>query len=879
MAEIREILVLHHSHTDIGYTHTQPVLWELERRFIDQAIELCEQTADYPEESQPIWTCETTGPVLHWLEHASDNQIDRFKKLVEAGRISIGGMLCNITPLYSAEQLYRSLYPIRELRERFGAPIRGAINHDVNGLPWPITELLLDAGIEILLMGINIHFGGFPLHRPLGFRWQSPDGREILAFNGEHYSGFERELRLTQNSTAAMAEGLAAYTERLHSQDYPYDFIYLTSTHPYFADNNPPNPDLVRMVRQWNDEGRTPVIRFANAEMVADRLRRQPEGSVPLYAGDWTDYWNFGAGSSALETRINRRSRARLMAAEALEVARPDGGSVKSIESVHNLTRQAYWNLNFYDEHSWGAAASVTAPDRDGVVAQWYHKANYAYQARDLTSLLMRDRLEETAANPATGQGTTGVLAYNGAPAARSVYLRIPQNWLDGTWQHFLSKIHAIEMEQEGWSARNSRLAGPIELPAYGYKLLPIDNLTEASEAPGLEVAEGRIESPYHRLRFDPQTGRILSLFDKKLAHEFVDAESEWSFFGFVQETDDPAQHQCQPPNWGRDAFFDFTWQGIHKSNSGWKADWSALRQPPTRLEACEVEKTPDGVSLILRWTAPGVERLEQRIKLCANRPAIELYAGFYKRDIRTPDGIYFTFPCDLPSWRAHFDTADLPVEFDAEQLPGSCRDWVTVGNWVAVHNETHGLTVASPDAPLFQIGDFNFGKRQEQVSRERKPLLLAWSLNNYWNTNFRASQPGYLRFRYELITHGPYDPVVSTMAGLTAITPIELHPVVSMQQAQEEQLLQVDGPGIIPLHIKRAEPHPSTQSGDTFIVRLMNVGDTASAASVALSGKTIRQAYLANTLEEAVSPLVVAGGGVSVDVPARGLVTVGLVC
>src|SRR2546422_6216779 len=113
LQDIKEILVIHHSHTDIGYTHPQPILWELERRFIDQAIDLCERTADWPEPSQMRWTCETTGPVMHWLQHASSKQIERFARLAAAERISVGGMLCNITPLYNAEQLARSLYPVR----------------------------------------------------------------------------------------------------------------------------------------------------------------------------------------------------------------------------------------------------------------------------------------------------------------------------------------------------------------------------------------------------------------------------------------------------------------------------------------------------------------------------------------------------------------------------------------------------------------------------------------------------------------------------------------------------------------------------------------------------------------------------------------------
>lgn len=93
MSPIKDILVLHHSHLDLGYTHSQPVMRELQIEYINQALKLLDDTADWPELSRPKWTCEVTEPVIWWLEQAQDIDINRFRLYLQEGRLAISTSL------------------------------------------------------------------------------------------------------------------------------------------------------------------------------------------------------------------------------------------------------------------------------------------------------------------------------------------------------------------------------------------------------------------------------------------------------------------------------------------------------------------------------------------------------------------------------------------------------------------------------------------------------------------------------------------------------------------------------------------------------------------------------------------------------------------
>ena len=849
MSQIKDIYVYHHSHLDIGFTHTQPVVWELQNVFLDQAIQLCEQTQSEPADRRFYWTCEVTEPVLKWLEQASDRQIERLIAFVRNGQICISALQMHMTPLANAEQMSRVLYGAQILRDRLGARIHTAISHDVNGHPWSLADHLIDAGIELYTTGINIHFGGIPLRRPGLFRWQTQDGRELLTYHGEHYSLFTQFCKLEKKDTTWMKAGLDRYINRIVEEGWPHDFIYLSSTNLPMYDNSPPDSELLEMIERWNIEGHPQRIHLVTPSLFLERLRQIPEHLIPVYRGDWTDYWNFGSASTAYETKVNRRSKSSMKAADLL--ASVNGFGTKRLHA------EAWRQINYFDEHTWGANTSITQPDSPYTQASWMHKAHMAYQGNSLSGFLLHEQMEKLSGNPAQSGEPEGVLLLNASHVEQTVDVRVAEQYLIKGRNTLQGRF--VHHEMNGDTDWTKPAYGEITLPPFSYQMLPLGGLQETSHPERIAVADGEIRTPYYKCQYDPRTGRILSLLDMTNNRDIIDRSSDWSLFQFVHESIDPLWQEQK-----RSVLFDRVPDKCNNNVSCWNHAWKARRRGPEKLLSHEVITHASGVTLVFCWEAPSVQNLEQRITFFAKNPDIECVASFYKNDIIEPESIYFVFPLHLQQgWQATFDTAGAYVNLDSDQLPGVCRDWVSVDQTVSMYDGTHGVTLVCPDAPMVQIGDFHFGKEQAEVPRNENPVLLAWPMNNYWDTNFRARQPGRHTFKYMLTAFSKFDLAAVSKQAARASMPVQTFPVIHCQEKKAGQFLQVRGE-IIPYYLKASE------EGRAMIVRLHNIHDEEQAVDLIWPDRTISRAHRIDPMEAILEEIAVVNGQVQVIVPAK---------
>ena len=119
---------------------------------------------------------------------------------------------------------------------------------------------------------------------------------------------------------------------------------------------------------------------------------------IPVVRGDFTPYWEDGAGSSARETAINRTAAERLVQAETLS-AMLDPRQYPAAEFA-----DAWRNVILYDEHTWGAHNSITEPDKPFVKDQWKIKQAFALDADAQSRKLLVDRARPRASDgPAAG--------------------------------------------------------------------------------------------------------------------------------------------------------------------------------------------------------------------------------------------------------------------------------------------------------------------------------------------------------------------------------------------------------------------------------------------------------------------------------------------
>src|SRR5215472_4564134 len=97
-AKITHVDIVHHTHTDVGYTALPSVIRDLQRRYLDAAVDTCRYDRNFH------WTVESLLGLEDWWQVSTLARRNLLIDLVKAGQMDVMAMPFNQTPCLNGMQ-------------------------------------------------------------------------------------------------------------------------------------------------------------------------------------------------------------------------------------------------------------------------------------------------------------------------------------------------------------------------------------------------------------------------------------------------------------------------------------------------------------------------------------------------------------------------------------------------------------------------------------------------------------------------------------------------------------------------------------------------------------------------------------------------------
>lgn len=775
------MFVIHHSHTDIGYTDRQERIEQYHVDFIRQAVNISKDIRSGKREEWKgfKWTCETFWAVERFLKEAGGEEQRDFAEAVRLGDIELSGTYLNMTEL-ADEDLLRSIHAKAAAYGRsIGCPVDSAMTADINGYSWGYAQSLLDAGISHLFSCIHTHHGMFALGRKqTPFWWETPDDRKLLVWNGEHYM-FGNELGLcpdgvgsymirdefrtpaiVDNREEIMKTRIERYLCKLEEEGYPYDFVPVMVS-GLATDNGSPNGEIAQAIQAWNEwYGDGIVLEMSTLSRFFSHLKKQ-EVEIPVYRGDWPDWWSDGVGSTPMQTQLFRDAQRTLRKVKSLD----PGQQIVSIQELADIEQE----LVMYAEHTWGFHASVHSP---------WHWNVQMLEARKLAFAANASRLAHRALDKVQ-RALGGSLLHPGRPFRYRV-ANTEQHALrqlaDFEWDGFENERFKDGMEvvdestgqvvphQPGVQCatvdvnlmsgeRKQYLIRPATTPpkaktTSNVKLVGADTVYDIEDMyPSGEAKDACVfsqhgaESPYVNIRWNEEG--IVSWVIKETGEDLIRKDRKHGAFTPVYEVT-PADGPVNPGSM----------YAVRSSMGRNRKGMNVQRSAGRLTKAKAVSNGPLYGAVELQFETLGMSCYSVFLKLHAASSRVDVSVRFHKNSVWEPENVYISLP--FTSGMPHAETlwldkAGAPVRPWIDQLPGTLLDYYCIQEGLSYVGENRAIMIAAPDTPLVQLGSLEYGKRllHTQQNEETERHLYVWAMSNYWETNFKATLGGFYEFRY----------------------------------------------------------------------------------------------------------------------------------
>ena len=806
-------------HTDVGFTDLQENALEVHRKNLDAALA---RLGTHPEFR---FTAECALQVISYLENRGPDAGDALLQAIRDGKIGWQALFANmLTGLLDHESYARLVLPAGRLARERGLTFASAQQSGVPGQPATFPTLLAASGVKYLATGLSTERavplipGAEGIAYPQLYSWEGPDGSRVLHWRAQRYGDATRFG--FANGPEEMGRRLSDWLlsePALLARDWPYDIALLFGADA--ADNALMKEQLVANLEEFNRRYMFPRVISARGEDFFREVERRYGPRIPVRRGGTGLYWEDGAASKAAELAAFRRAQLTARAADILALW--DGRLGNRDKSADQ--RATWRDLLLFGEHTWGADVSVSQPASRQTVAQWSYKRRFI----EAGAAAARAQLDEglLRLGKATGTGK-GRLVFNAGTWERTDVARIAGG-AGKTFAHEGQEIRSVDLED------GDALALFRDVPPVGYLAL-----SESDREPRLPADEGEA--------LDASTGGFAIQ---------LDAAS-----GAIKSLTGPDGKERVKPS-----------------------DWSGLNQfiyakgNPEQLEIVQAKLTRSrrqklsgvGTRLIAERTLEGFSSIVSTVTLYDELPWVDIENRIVKAASLPKEALYVAFPFAFTKPTVEIEIPLGRMTVDRDQQPGSCRDWYCHTHWVWVREGTDGVLWSGPDTPLLTLNDLFRGVWRRTIVPDG--TLFAYAMNNYWQTNYAASQDGAATFRFRLSLLAPGDNAEPVRRGWAACDPLYVSRSYTNDAPgpliRKDRALFFADKGVMIVGAKAAD------DGDGAIVKLLDVTGQTRAVGLWPAAYQFRLARRANLVEQNGDAIPVGGDGrASVDVAAWGV-------
>ena len=797
MKELRRkwhIDVLHHSHTDLGYTARQELICRHHADFLRQALSILRKADAGNAEARGFrWQCENWWQIENFLSRASEAERADLIRSIREGKIGLSASYLNLTDLIDETVLREHLSLARAFAEETGAKMHSAMAADVNGFSAGLPDALADAKVKYFYTAIHTHHGMYPLHgNPKFFRWRGPRGGSVLVYSGEHYhwghalglcpngvsssmlnddvllsieSGklLSTDAETTEREEMDLAEKrVARYLSSLEEYGWPLDFVPVFVS-GVLSDNAPPNIRVAERVNRLNERfGGKVTLGMTTLDAFFEKLEKAG-AEIPEYTGDWTDWWADGVGSTPEAVKVYREAQRNRNLAALLDPER------KWIDGA--LWRASGRNMMLYAEHTWGHSASVSDPYSSLVAAMNMKKAGFAVNAHNQAGEML-DGVLEGLGNRAIYPDRTGkIRVMNPYPFAVTAPVAAPLlgwEYLEGRMQDARPlalkdlRTGALLPTQTGRGPRGRLAEAVISLspgesrelqivPARPNQDMPphtpgmcADGVTDQAGITELTLPE-YVETDFLTVRTDPVRG-VASIIEKQTGRELLASGPHGAFTCLYKVT---------PTQGPRNAF---------RRNMGRRRETVNTRQYVSRPRSFSItDKGNVSVTLSVAYELEGTDECLLDLKLYRHIARMDARVRIKKKSCADPEEIQAVLPFVTDgSNETWIDKTGCLIRPGLDQLPGTCQAFWCLQNGVLRRGTGFDLLISCPDAPLVSFGEEMKGPaalcdgQSEDLNRGE---IRSRIMNNFWETNFSVDLGGWHEFRCVITLEKPDAP------------------------------------------------------------------------------------------------------------------------